>query len=180
MCGKESPCQWRRHGFDPWVRKIPRRGEWQPNTVFLPMKSHGQRRLAGYSPWAFKELDTTEPLNNNEHRTLKRRTRKYLAKWLVDNTFNFQVSSFQGKGPCFLWRVEGDISQTVNTDKKLYGNSAPIHRSLRAMIRTHAPKFHFAFLVHQTIRFKAESQSETLTKKTTLIFTCFNLNVLRN
>ena len=28
--------------------------------VFLPGKSHGQRRLAGYSPWSGKELDMTE------------------------------------------------------------------------------------------------------------------------
>ena len=30
--------------------------------VFLPGESHGQRSLAGYSPWAHKELDTTERL----------------------------------------------------------------------------------------------------------------------
>ena len=28
-------------------------------------KPHGQRSLAGYSPWGRKELDTTEQLNNN-------------------------------------------------------------------------------------------------------------------
>ena len=28
--------------------------------VFLPEESHGQRSLAGYSPWRQKELDTTE------------------------------------------------------------------------------------------------------------------------
>ena len=39
---------------DPWRRK------WQPTPVFLPGKSHGQRSLAGYSPWARKDLDTTE------------------------------------------------------------------------------------------------------------------------
>ena len=33
--------------------------------VFLPGKSHGQRSRADYSPWAHKELDTTEPLNSN-------------------------------------------------------------------------------------------------------------------
>ena len=27
--------------------------------VFLPGKSHGQRRQAGYSPWGLKEQDTT-------------------------------------------------------------------------------------------------------------------------
>ena len=34
--------------------------EWQPSPVFLPGELHGQRRLAGYSPWSHKELDTTE------------------------------------------------------------------------------------------------------------------------
>ena len=37
--------------FIPWVRKIPWRREWQPTPVFLPGKSHGQRSLAGHSPW---------------------------------------------------------------------------------------------------------------------------------
>ena len=30
--------------------------------VFLPREFHGQRSLAGYSPWSHKELDTTEQL----------------------------------------------------------------------------------------------------------------------
>ena len=33
------------------VRKIPWRRKWQPIPVFLLRKSHGQRCLAGYSPW---------------------------------------------------------------------------------------------------------------------------------
>ena len=50
-------------GFDPWVRKIPWRRKWQPAPVFLPGESHGQRSLAGYSPWDSKELGTTEQLH---------------------------------------------------------------------------------------------------------------------
>ena len=39
----------------------PCRKKWQPTPVFLPGESHGQRRLAGYSPWGHTEsLDTTE------------------------------------------------------------------------------------------------------------------------
>ena len=52
--------QCRRPGFDPWVRKIPRRRKWQPTSVFLPGESHGRRSLVGYSPWGLKESDTTE------------------------------------------------------------------------------------------------------------------------
>ena len=59
--GKEPACQCRRHkkhGFNPWVRKVPWRRATTP--VFLPAESHGQRRLGGYSPWGLKELDLTE------------------------------------------------------------------------------------------------------------------------
>ena len=31
--------------------------------VFWPGKFHGQRKLAGYSPWGHKESDTTEQLS---------------------------------------------------------------------------------------------------------------------
>ena len=47
--------------FHSWVMKIPWRRKWQPVPVFLPGKSHGQRSLAGYSPWRHKS-DTTESL----------------------------------------------------------------------------------------------------------------------
>ena len=49
LISKESTCQCRRHGFDPWVKKIPRRRAWQA-TLVLPGKSQGQRSLVGYSP----------------------------------------------------------------------------------------------------------------------------------
>ena len=49
-------------GFNSWVRKIPWRREWLPTPVFLPGEFHGQRSLAGYSPWDHKELDITEQL----------------------------------------------------------------------------------------------------------------------
>ena len=51
--------------FDPKVRKMPWRRKGQPTPVFLPGEFHGQRSLAGYSPWGHKEFDTTEQLNNN-------------------------------------------------------------------------------------------------------------------
>ena len=59
LSGKESTCQCRRHGFDPWFRKMPWRRKWQLIPLFLPGKSHGQRRLPGCSPWGHKESDTT-------------------------------------------------------------------------------------------------------------------------
>ena len=60
--------QHRRPGSDPWVRKITCRRKWPSTPVFLSGKSHGQRSLAAYSPWCHKESDTTEPLNNINHK----------------------------------------------------------------------------------------------------------------
>ena len=42
--------------FKPLVRKMPWRRDWLPIPVFLPEKSHGQRSLAGYSPWGCKRV----------------------------------------------------------------------------------------------------------------------------
>ena len=67
---KESACQCRRlkrRGFNPWVDKIPWRRKWQPTLVFLPGESHGQKSLAGYSPWSHKELATTERARARAH-----------------------------------------------------------------------------------------------------------------
>ena len=58
--GKEPNCQRRRHGFRPWVGKIPWRRKWQPTPEFLPGEFHGQRSLVGYGPQDRKELDMTE------------------------------------------------------------------------------------------------------------------------
>ena len=47
--GKEPTCQHRRHkghGYDPWVRKIPWRRQWQPTPICLSGQSHRQWRLA--------------------------------------------------------------------------------------------------------------------------------------
>ena len=55
----EFACQCRRckrYDFAPWIRQIPWRRKWQLAPVFLPGKSHGQRSLAGYSPWDHKRV----------------------------------------------------------------------------------------------------------------------------
>ena len=62
---KESTCQCRRFVFDPFGQEEGNgrwRKKWQPTPVFLPGESHGQRNLAGYSPWGHKDSDRTEQL----------------------------------------------------------------------------------------------------------------------
>ena len=66
LSSKKSACKCRRHGFDPWVGKIPWSRKWQPTPVVLPGKFHGQRSLASYSPWGHKESDTTEHARTHE------------------------------------------------------------------------------------------------------------------
>ena len=56
LSDKELACQCRRHGFDPWVGKIPWRKVWQPTPVFLFGEFHGQNSLSGYSPWVRKRV----------------------------------------------------------------------------------------------------------------------------
>ena len=59
---KNLPAMW-----ETWVRSL---GEEDPLeegmaicSSILPEKSHGQRRLLGYSPWGCKESDMTERLS---------------------------------------------------------------------------------------------------------------------
>jgi len=48
---------------ETWVgsldREDPLEEEMAIHSSILPGKSHGQRSLAGYSPWAHQELDMT-------------------------------------------------------------------------------------------------------------------------
>ena len=43
--------------YNPWRRK------WLSTPVFLPVKTHGQRSLAGYSPWSCKQHTNEWPRN---------------------------------------------------------------------------------------------------------------------
>ena len=51
-----------------WGRK------WQHTPVYLSRESHGQRSLAGYSPWGCKELDMTEHPRAHTHTHTHTRT----------------------------------------------------------------------------------------------------------
>ena len=78
--GKESACNAGDVGLiDPWVRKIHWRRKWQPTTVLLPGKSHGQNSLAGCSPRGCK-------------------SRTWLTDWLSDCKVIFKD----------LWHLKGE------------------------------------------------------------------------
>ena len=66
---KEHTCQCKRHkrhGFSPWVEKIPWSRKWQPTPVFLPGESYGQRSLLGCSPWGHKASDMTDATEHSQ------------------------------------------------------------------------------------------------------------------
>ena len=48
---KKSACTMGDSDSIPGSGRFPWRREWQPTPVFLPGELHGQRSLAGYSPW---------------------------------------------------------------------------------------------------------------------------------
>ena len=61
----ENPPAMQKTRFSSWIGKIPWRRKWQSMPIVLPGKSHGQRSLAGYSPWVTRvghDLATKPPL----------------------------------------------------------------------------------------------------------------------
>ena len=65
--GEESARQCRRHGFNPWVKEIPGKGNGNHSSI-LVWEIPGRRSLAGYSPWAHKESDMTERPGMHTHK----------------------------------------------------------------------------------------------------------------
>ena len=57
---QESVCQCRRCGLIPGSGRCPRGGHGNPLQYSCLENPHGQRSLAGYSPWGRKESDMTE------------------------------------------------------------------------------------------------------------------------
>ena len=82
---EEPTCQFRRYGFDPWVRKIPWRRKRPPTPVFLPGKSNGQRSSVGYSPWGHKGV---------RHNWASMHTHMHLPFWQVKRMWTHLSSIF--------------------------------------------------------------------------------------
>ena len=64
--GKESACQCKGPGFDPWVeREDPLEKGIATNSSILAWRTPWTEEPGGlYSPWSCKELDTTERLTH--------------------------------------------------------------------------------------------------------------------
>ena len=55
LSGKESTCQYKRHGTEPWVGKIPREGNGNP-LKYSCMGNPRKRSLVDCSPWGRKRV----------------------------------------------------------------------------------------------------------------------------
>ena len=64
---KNPPANTGDGGSIPGSGRFPWRRKWQPTSVFLPEKFHGQSSLEGYSLSVRKESDKTEQLSTSTH-----------------------------------------------------------------------------------------------------------------
>ena len=61
---KNSVCQCRRRGFDPWSRQSPGGGNGNPLHCSCLGNPMDRGAWQGCSPWSHKELDMTSRINN--------------------------------------------------------------------------------------------------------------------
>ena len=81
--------------------KIPGKSLWrrkrQPTPVFLPGNFHGQRSLAGYSPWSPKESDITALTHSDRRKWSDAVTLATSCSWLENHWIFSQ----------FYWEIVG-------------------------------------------------------------------------
>ena len=65
--GKEFICNGGDLGLIPGLERVSGEGNGNPLQYSCLDNPHGQRNLAGYSPWPPKELDTAEQLSTAQH-----------------------------------------------------------------------------------------------------------------
>ena len=65
--GEESGCNAGDLGLIPGLGISPGGVHGNPLQYSCLKDPHGPRSLAGYSPWGYKELDTTEQLSTAQH-----------------------------------------------------------------------------------------------------------------
>ena len=109
--GKESTCNAGDMGSISGLGRSPGRGHDNHSSILTWRNPHGQRSLAGYSPWDCKQSDTTE----------------WLSRASMHHQFNgheFGQTLGDGEGLegwtcCSLWGCkESDMSWRLNNDNK--------------------------------------------------------------
>ena len=124
----------------------------QPAPVFPPGESHGQRSLAGYSPWGLMELDTTEdvcipwgPSGEEPHlrqkllpptcSTTERAGRNpdgtvFCRKWPPWSSLSYGVSIVTGGEGCPAFMPHGVLKpQSLNQCSHVTEEATPVFKS---------------------------------------------------
>ena len=92
---EESACNAGNQSLIPGSGRFPGEGNGLPISVFLPGEFHGQRNLAGCSPWGCKESDT---LKKHFRNTLKVHFTDRFIKILGPTMVNHRVISAHLEG----------------------------------------------------------------------------------
>ena len=82
--GKESTCNARVLGLISGSGRSPGREHGNPLQFSCLENPHGQRSLAGYSPWGRKDLDTTEPLSTHIPHTPRSQSQKPKTRSIIN------------------------------------------------------------------------------------------------
>ena len=113
--GKESACNTGDLGSIPGLGRSPGEGT-VTHSWFLPGEFHGQRSLAGYSPWGHRELDTTEQITQTPY-IIKIRCLLWMYVHLFDpyRTPSFTTLRPKDSGRCTHSFIHSFIFQFVHS-----------------------------------------------------------------
>ena len=92
--GKESACTVGDLGSIPGLGRSPGGGHGYPLQYSRLENPHGQKSLAGYSPWGCKELDTTEQLSTAQRRPEPENIEATEEKNIVHGSFQIRFKVF--------------------------------------------------------------------------------------
>ena len=115
--GKESTSNAGDLGSIPGLGRSPRGGTGNPLQYFCLENPHGQRSLAGYSPWDCKELDTTEQLSTAQQG--RKNLRPHGSFWIrsCDSHLNWPYIVFSSK--CSLRKSPSPHCESQEETKRL-------------------------------------------------------------
>ena len=119
---------------DPWRMK------WKPTPVILPVKSYGQRSLAGYSPWGHKDLDMTERLKREREMD---KNKHPFASVTAITAQDYNQKSLCLKGAlntCRCWQIESVGSVSYRTNRI---NPTHLLKTCFILISQRASPFHW-------------------------------------
>ena len=113
------------------------RRKWQPIPIFLSGEYHGQRSLAGYSPWGRKELYTTEELTHTHSPKLKEKLLQSQINKTGKNNWQFTHSQHQALLDSVQFSSVTQSCRTLCDPMNRSTPGLPVHHQLLEFTQTH-------------------------------------------